>query len=200
MAVAPILSWEELGLIQGSGWLFRDLDLFIGPRDRLALIGRNGVGKTTLLRLIANQIEAGLATPGAVDVTARHRSGPRLVSFDGSPYLLPTIVLCESADHPLANREFLFPFAAIVGVQSDEMRRMPEPLGKTLALTALTADRRIIDSLLASPLVDRLNAGAIQTNQISWDQPHEGNLFEHLYARRSFQTAERLATPALAGS
>ena len=22
---------------------------------------------------------------------------------------------------------------------------------------------------------------------ISWDQPHEGNLFEHLYARRSFQ-------------
>ena len=31
----------------------------------------------------------------------------------------------------------------------------------------------------------------IPTNQISWDQPHEGNLFEHLYARRSFQTADR---------
>ena len=58
MAVAPILSWESLGLIQGSGWLFQDLDLFIGPRDRLALIGRNGAGKTTLLRLVANQIEA----------------------------------------------------------------------------------------------------------------------------------------------
>lgn len=57
MAAAPILSWEGLGLIQGSGWLFRDLDLNIGPRDRLALIGRNGAGKTTLLRLIANQIE-----------------------------------------------------------------------------------------------------------------------------------------------
>jgi ATP-binding cassette subfamily F protein uup len=58
MAVAPILSWEGLGLIQGSGWLFRDLDIHIGPRDRLALIGRNGAGKTTLLKLIANQIEA----------------------------------------------------------------------------------------------------------------------------------------------
>ena len=58
MAAAPILSWEQLGLIQGSGWLFQDLDLFIGARDRLALIGRNGAGKTTLLRLIANQIEA----------------------------------------------------------------------------------------------------------------------------------------------
>ena len=57
MAVAPILSWEDLGLQQGSGWLFREIDLHIGPRDRLALIGRNGAGKTTLLRLIGSQIE-----------------------------------------------------------------------------------------------------------------------------------------------
>ena len=58
MAAAPILSWEGLSLQQGSGWLFRDLDIHIGPRDRLALIGRNGAGKTTLLRLIGGQIEA----------------------------------------------------------------------------------------------------------------------------------------------
>ncbi|HLV07778.1 MAG TPA: ABC-F family ATP-binding cassette domain-containing protein, partial [Croceibacterium sp.] len=58
MADAPILSWEGLGLQQGGRWLFRDLDLHIGPRDRLALIGRNGAGKTTLFKLIANQIEA----------------------------------------------------------------------------------------------------------------------------------------------
>ncbi len=58
MAAAPILSWEELGLQQGSGWLFRNLDLHIAPRDRLALIGRNGAGKTTLLRLIGGEIEA----------------------------------------------------------------------------------------------------------------------------------------------
>ena len=35
MAEPPILSWEGLGLIQGSGWLFQDIDLHIGPRDRL---------------------------------------------------------------------------------------------------------------------------------------------------------------------
>ncbi|HKX77130.1 MAG TPA: ATP-binding cassette domain-containing protein [Novosphingobium sp.] len=58
MASAPILSWEGLGLIQGSGWLFQDIDLAIAPRDRLALIGRNGAGKTTLLKLIAGQVEA----------------------------------------------------------------------------------------------------------------------------------------------
>jgi len=58
MAAAPILSWEQLSLQQGGRWLFTDLDLFIGPRDRLALIGRNGAGKTTLLKLIAGLIDA----------------------------------------------------------------------------------------------------------------------------------------------
>ncbi|WP_184475840.1 ABC-F family ATP-binding cassette domain-containing protein [Rhizorhapis suberifaciens] len=54
---APILSYEDLGLIQGSGWLFQGLNLYVGERDRLALIGRNGAGKTTLLKLIANSID-----------------------------------------------------------------------------------------------------------------------------------------------
>ncbi|MCC2603382.1 ABC-F family ATP-binding cassette domain-containing protein [Sphingopyxis yananensis] len=55
---APVLSYEGLGLVQGSGWLFQDLNIYIHPRDRLALIGRNGAGKTTLLRLLAGQIDA----------------------------------------------------------------------------------------------------------------------------------------------
>jgi acyl-CoA reductase-like NAD-dependent aldehyde dehydrogenase len=138
---------------------------------------------------ISAQIDAGLEVPGATEVTARHRHDSRLTTFDGCTYLQPTVVLCESAEHPLANREFLFPFVAVVKVAPDEMARMPEPLGKTLVVSALTRDRRLIDRLLASPLVDRLNVGPIPTNQISWDQPHEGNLFEHLYARRSYQTA-----------
>ncbi|HEY0113576.1 MAG TPA: ATP-binding cassette domain-containing protein [Allosphingosinicella sp.] len=54
---APVLAYENLGLVQGSGWLFRGIDLFVGARDRLALIGRNGAGKTTLLKCIAGLIE-----------------------------------------------------------------------------------------------------------------------------------------------
>ena len=54
---APVLAYENLGLVQGSGWLFRGLDLFIGQRDRLALIGRNGAGKTTLFKCLAGLIE-----------------------------------------------------------------------------------------------------------------------------------------------
>jgi acyl-CoA reductase-like NAD-dependent aldehyde dehydrogenase len=145
---------------------------------------------------ISQQIDAGLQVPGAREVTADHRDGGRLVTVDGCTYLQPTIVLCESPEHPLANREFLFPFAAVVKVTQEMFRSLPAPMGKTLVVSALTSDRALLDRLLASPLVDRLNVGPIATNYVSWDQPHEGNLFEHLYARRSFQAAEPLPAPA----
>jgi ATP-binding cassette subfamily F protein uup len=54
---APVLAFENLGLVQGAGWLFRGLDIFVGGRDRLALIGRNGAGKTTLLKCLAGLID-----------------------------------------------------------------------------------------------------------------------------------------------
>ncbi|MEO6040450.1 MAG: ABC-F family ATP-binding cassette domain-containing protein [Croceibacterium sp.] len=57
MAEPPIIAWENLGLQQGGRWLFQGINLHVGPRDRLALIGRNGAGKTTLFRLIADHIE-----------------------------------------------------------------------------------------------------------------------------------------------
>jgi ATP-binding cassette subfamily F protein uup len=79
MAAAPILSWESLGLQQGNGWLFRDLDMAIGPRDRLALIGRNGAGKTTMLRLIAGEIEADKGTRSV-------QPGTRIVMLEQDPF------------------------------------------------------------------------------------------------------------------
>jgi ATP-binding cassette subfamily F protein uup len=58
MSQPPIFAFENLALQQGGGWLFRDMDLFIGASDRLALIGRNGAGKTTLMKLEAGTVEA----------------------------------------------------------------------------------------------------------------------------------------------
>ena len=135
---------------------------------------------------ISQIIDQGLAEPGACDVTAGERSGTRLALSNGCSYLLPTLVLCESPEHPLANKEFLFPFAAIVKVRPEQI---PEALGPSLVVTAITRDEQLIRKLVASPDVDRLNIGPVPTNQVSWDQPHEGNLFEHLYARRAFQRA-----------
>lgn len=131
-------------------------------------------------------IEQELSEPGARDVTALYRAGERLVSYQNCSYLLPTVVHCEDASHPLVNREYLFPFASVVNVRQEEI---PAALGPSLVVTAITEDAGLIRRLLESTNVDRLNLGAVPTNQVSWNQPHEGNLFEHLYARRAFQRA-----------
>jgi hypothetical protein len=135
-------------------------------------------------RRISAMIDRDLEVPGAVDVTARHRGPQRVVEWEGATYLLPTVVLCDSPDHPLANREFLFPFAAVVPVPASEI---PSALGPTLATTAITSDAALMERILGSPHLQRLNLGAVPTWQVSWDQPHEGNLFEHLYLRRAIQ-------------
>jgi ATP-binding cassette subfamily F protein uup len=77
---APIISYEGLSLHQGEGWLFRGLDIQIGARDRLALIGRNGVGKTTLLKCIADLIETDEGRRTIV-------SGTRVVLLEQDPQL-----------------------------------------------------------------------------------------------------------------
>ncbi len=135
---------------------------------------------------VNQMIEQGLAEPGARDVTASYRAGERLAQWHNCSYLLPTIVRCEEATHTLANREYLFPFASVLEVEQD---RIATAIGPSLVVTAITRDPELIRQLVSSANVDRLNLGAVPTNQISWDQPHEGNLFEHLYGRRSFQRA-----------
>ncbi len=142
-------------------------------------------------RRISQIVDDGLEEPGARDVTAAHRPGGRVVEFQGSTYLLPTIIHSASPEHTLANREFLFPFASVVEVPADDI---PAALGPSLVVTAISADAKLIQRLTASPLVGRLNLGAIPTMKISWDQPHEGNLFDHLYARRAFQRVAAAAS------
>ena len=131
-------------------------------------------------------LEEGLRTPGAVDVTASHRNGPRKTIFQGGVYLRPTIVRCDSFAHPLANREFLFPYASVVEAPQADMLKL---IGPSLVVTALTEDPQFREALLESPLIDRLNLGPIPTMRISWDQPHEGNMFEFLYRRRALELA-----------
>ena len=119
----------------------------------------------------------------ARDVSAEVRANDRVAAAHGGTYVLPTVIRCDK-DHPLANREFLFPFASVVEVKPEEL---PECLGPSLVVTCISNDPAFRARFVASPHVDRLNFGPLSTTQIGWDQPHEGNLFEHLYARRAIQ-------------
>ncbi len=143
-----------------------------------------GFANPTTAERMSAMIDHQLGVPGAVDLTEQFRGSPRLVTKGRVSYLLPTILWCEDREHPLANRELLFPFASVIECPTAEM---PEAIGRSLVVSVITKDQRFIASLMASPNVDRLNFGPIPTYQLSWDQPHEGNLFEHLYRQRAFQ-------------
>jgi hypothetical protein len=200
--VASILENSGRSCINASGvWVPRHAEEIadalaqrlanVVPRDeadehaQIAPFADAGVA-SRIAQMIDSELAGGLDTGAARDVTARYRQGGRLAIYQGCSYLLPTIVLCESAEHSLANREFLFPYASVVPIQQNEI---PRSLGPSLVVTAITHDRGLIRRLLSSPNVGRLNLGGIPTCKISWDQPHEGNLFDHLYARRAFQCA-----------
>src|SRR3954447_11937973 len=70
---------EGLGKRFGDLWALRDLDLDVPPGTVLGLLGHNGAGKTTAIRILTTLIQptTGSATVAGVDVThdpARVRS------------------------------------------------------------------------------------------------------------------------------
>jgi acyl-CoA reductase-like NAD-dependent aldehyde dehydrogenase len=154
------------------------------PRDENARL--SAFANPAMAAAIDALIEEGLQIPGATDVAAKHRQGPRRGTFEGATYLRPTIVHCESFAHPLANREFLFPYASVVEVPQPAMLAQ---IGPSLVVTAITSNAGFREALLESPLIERLNFGPIPTTRVSWDQPHEGNLFDFLYRRRAVEIA-----------
>ncbi len=149
------------------------------PHAELAAFANPAVAQS-----INAAINQGLSGQGATDLTEKHRGSSRLVENGRVSYLLPTVIHCDDRDHALSNREFLFPFASVVECPVAEM---PDAIGPSLVVTAITQHHAFADALMASPDIDRLNIGAIPTYRLSWDQPHEGNLFEHLYRQRAFQ-------------
>ena len=151
------------------------------PNARLS-----GFANIKMADFIDAQIEDGLKVPGAVDVTAKYRNGPRKTVFEGGTYMRPTIVLCDSFAHPLSNKEFLCPYASVVTCPQSEMLHK---IGYTLAASVITKDQAFIEAVTDFAEIDRLNIGPVSTMKISWDQPHEGNMFEFLWKRRSIERA-----------
>jgi len=54
----PILSLRDLSLAYGATPLFQQLELHVGGSDRITLIGRNGTGKSTLMKVMAGRVQA----------------------------------------------------------------------------------------------------------------------------------------------
>ena len=65
----PLLTISDAGINLGDKWLLRSADLALHSGDRLALVGRNGAGKSSLMKLLAGQSDMDEGTlwtaPGA---------------------------------------------------------------------------------------------------------------------------------------
>lgn len=147
----------------------------------------SGFANPKMAEWIDGTIESDLEEAGAEEMTAKYRDGERKVDDERGLFLRPTVVYCDSTKHPAWNREFLFPYLSVVEVPQTEMLN---EIGPSLVVSAVTDDKEFREELMESDLVDRLNFGAVPTNKISWDQPHEGNMFEFLYRRRALEVEE----------
>ena len=53
----PIITLTDVSLAFGHHELLNQVDLQISSGDRICLVGRNGVGKSTLFRVISGALE-----------------------------------------------------------------------------------------------------------------------------------------------
>ena len=57
MAEPPIIALRGVSLGYGANPLFEDVELQLLPGERATLVGRNGCGKTTIMKLMAGVIQ-----------------------------------------------------------------------------------------------------------------------------------------------
>ncbi|WP_341711737.1 ABC-F family ATP-binding cassette domain-containing protein [Erythrobacter sp.] len=172
MAQPPILSLEGMALQQGGRWLFGGpdndpLDLHIGPRDRIALIGRNGVGKTTLFKLIDNRIEADRGM-------RKVKPGARIVLLEQDPDLSGYATLLDWAlagEHAPAEHEI----ESIAGQLGIDMSRGTDGAsgGEKRRAAIARALAQEPDLLLMDEPTNHLDLGAIDWLE-SWLDRYKG--------------------------
>jgi ATP-binding cassette subfamily F protein uup len=71
----PLLQLLKVDLAVGGPKLLDQADFAIEPRERICIVGRNGMGKSTLLRLVAGEIRAD-------DGEVRYSDGVRVAKLD----------------------------------------------------------------------------------------------------------------------
>ena len=134
---------------------------------------------------INSTLEADLLESGAFDATAPYGDGTRLLEAEEEP-------ICDRQSYiaiPWITHWQIENFSVLTQVSSKCLKEMLRAIGPTLVVTAITKDEIFKRQLLGASSVERLNLGPISTMKISRDQPHEGNMFEFLYKRRSIGMA-----------
>ena len=152
----PLLQLSEISLAYGHVPLLDHADLVIEAGEHIGLIGRNGTGKTSLLKIIAGSARA---DDGKVFLTP----AAKLASVAQEPTFEPGQTVFEAvAGGVVEARQLLIDYHA--AAHAGEMERMHELHEALDAANAWTTEHRIeatLDrlSLPADTLVDQLSGG-----------------------------------------
>ncbi len=82
------LSAETLSKSYNDRWLFKDITLGIGQGEKVAIVGENGTGKTTLIKILTGQV-----TPDSGIVSTRE--GIKLGYLTQQPNVAPALTVKE---------------------------------------------------------------------------------------------------------
>jgi len=129
-----LISLHNISKQYGSRFLFRDVFLTIGERERIAVVGSNGAGKTTLLKIIAGEIEpdsgrvtaSRFSTVGYLPQDGIRHSGRRLV--DETAAAAEDIVLLNRRIEDIGRE--IEERSARGDRDSDEMKSLVDELGR----------------------------------------------------------------------
>jgi heme exporter protein A len=156
--VITALSIENLAVRRGERLLFAGLDLEVAAGEAVALTGRNGAGKTSLLRAIAGLVraEAGRIGFGAVEAGEARAAGIHLVGHQDG--LKPARTASEELSFwsrwlggTAASAEAAAEAMGLAPLMELEVRRLSAGQRRRLALARLLAARRPL-WLLDEPL------------------------------------------------
>ena len=92
-----LLTTKNLSKSMGNKELFKGIDLTLSPRTRLGIVGKNGTGKTTLLKILAGQIPQDMGTLKIADDL-------RLVYFDQHREHIPSHLSLREALSPIGEQ------------------------------------------------------------------------------------------------
>ena len=110
------LTFSNLACVRGGRVLFKGLNATLGPGEALLLTGPNGVGKSSLLRLIAGLLPAYAGTMSY---------DGRLALSDESPALDPRLPLAKALGY-WAGMDGTGPTAVSAALEALDMTRLAE--------------------------------------------------------------------------